>query len=242
MPNRFLTSLLSSPAPVIMEIKRRDGHGEELLGRRSLGELVSAYHGAGAPCLSVVTGRWFGGSDNLLRSVAPLTSLPVLKKDFIASERQIVEAKAMGASALLLTAAILRGKALARLIEKTLRHGLTPFVEATSERELEAVTHGRDCVVAINNKDIRNRERAGPDLDRSLALLEPALATGTLCTVSASGIDSPQVAASLVSAGFRGVLVGRGLLRAVSVQSWIDDFEHDLRSGGSPSVAERHRC
>jgi len=105
-----------------------------------------------------------------------------------------------------------------------LRHGLTPFVEAVSEPELEAVVHGEDCVVAINNKDIRRHERGHADIDRSLLLLEAALLTGTRCPVSASGIDEPEVAARLITAGFKGVLIGTGLLLAESVQGWSRDF------------------
>ncbi|MBV8540879.1 MAG: hypothetical protein JO364_17770 [Pseudonocardiales bacterium] len=224
MSSTFLGELLSSRLPVIMEIKRRDGHGRDLFQQRSLSEIVSEYHRAGAPCLSVVTGRWFGGTDEMLRDVARLTSLPILKKDFITTEDQIVQAKGMGASAVLLTARVLPRAVLQRLIRTALRHGLTPFVEAVSEPELEAVVHGEDCVVAINNKDIRRHERGHADIDRSLLLLEAALLTGTRCPVSASGIDEPEVAARLITAGFKGVLIGTGLLLAESVQGWSRDF------------------
>jgi len=242
LADTFLASLLRSPVPVIMEIKSRDGDGGDLLRKRSVPEAVSAYHAAGASCLSVVTGRWFGGSDRMLEDVARLTSLPILKKDFITTESQIVAAKGMGASAILLTARILTRSALRRLIAATLRHGLTPFVEATSERELEAVSHGADCVVAINNKDIRARERGSAHLDRSLSLLEPALGTGTRCPVSASGIDRPETAAALVDAGFTGVLIGRGLLLADSVGEWIDEFQRHRRAPQAVRLGERSPC
>lgn len=230
----FLGELLSSRLPVIMEIKRRDGHGEDLLQQRSLSEIVTEYDRAGAPCLSVVTGHWFGGTDEMLRDVAQLTNLPILRKDFIATESHIVQTKAMGASAVLLTARIMPTAVLQRLIMTTLRHGLTPFVEVVSERELEAVVHGEDCVVAINNKDIRRQERGHADVGRSLSLFERALLTGTRCPVSASGIDEPEVAARLITAGFKGVLVGTGLLLAGSVQTWSRDFDqHRRRLEGS---------
>ena len=77
------------------------------MGERTIPELVAEYTAAGAPCISVVTGRWFGGDDQMLLDVAELTDLPLLKKDFITRERQIEAAKEMGASAILLTAQIL---------------------------------------------------------------------------------------------------------------------------------------
>jgi indole-3-glycerol phosphate synthase len=224
MSSAFIDKLLSSDLPVIMEIKKKDGHGKNLLRRRSLSQIVSDYHRAGAPCLSVVTGRWFGGTDEMLRDVARLTSLPIPKKDFITTENQIVQAKSMGASAVLLTAGVLPKSVLARLIVTALRHGLTPFVEVADEAEFEAVVHGEDCIIAINNKDIRRRERGPADVNRSLSLFESALLTGTRCPVSASGIDEPDVAANLIAIGFKGVLIGTGLLLAENMQRWLRDF------------------
>jgi indole-3-glycerol phosphate synthase len=225
MSSAFISTLLSSDLPVIMEIKKRDGHSKELFRGRSLSQIVSAYHRVGAPCLSVVTGRWFGGTTEMLRDVARLTSLPILVKDFITTENQIIQAKSMGASAVLLTAGVLPRSMLVRLIVTALRHGLTPFVEAASETELQAVIHGEDCIIAINNKDIRCQERGPANVNRSFSLLEPALLTGTRCPVSASGIEEPDVAANLITAGFKGVLVGAGLLRAKDMQSWLREFD-----------------
>ncbi len=225
MSSVFIDKLLSADLPVIMEIKKRDGHGTDLFRRRSLSQIVSEYHHAGAPCLSVVTGRWFGGTDEMLRDVARLTNLPILKKDFITTETQIVQAKSMGASAVLLTARVLPRSVLAHLITTALRHGLAPFVEAVSEAELEAVVHGEDCIIAINNKDIRRQERGPADINKSRSLFAHALLTGTRCPVSASGIDAPDVAAGLIAAGFKGVLIGAGLLLAESIQSWLRDFD-----------------
>ena len=217
-----------------MEVKRQDANGVQLMGERTITELVAEYTAAGAPCISVVTGRWFGGDDQMLLDVAELTALPLLKKDFITRERQIATAKEMGASAILLTAQILPKTALPKLIESTLGHGLTPFVEVVDEDELGRVIHAEACVVAINNKDIRNQERDAGDIDVSRAMLEPALRTGTPCPVSASAITDPKVGAELIAAGFKGLLIGTGLLRSGSVQSWVDQFEQHRATLGSP--------
>jgi indole-3-glycerol phosphate synthase len=235
MPSGFTDALLASPLPVIMEVKRRDGHGNDLMGERTIPEVVSQYMAAGAPCISVVTGRWFGGDDQMLRDVVELTDVPLLKKDFITREKQIAAAKEMGASAILLTARILPKTALPSLIEATLRNGLTPFVEVTDQDELDRVTHAEDCIVAINNKDIRTQERDTGDIDVSRAMLEPAVRAGTPCPVSASAITDPKVAAELIAAGFKGLLVGTGLLQAESVQGWVEEFERHRKTLGSAS-------
>ena len=225
MSGRFVDALLAARLPVIMEVKRADGHGVELMGDRTVSDVVTEYLAAGAPCISVVTGKWFGGNDDMLREVAGLTSLPLLKKDFITRERQVADAKEMGASAILLTAKILPQTALPKMIEATLTHGLTPFVEVVDEEELARVTHADECIVAINNKDIQTRERDAGDIEVSRAMLEPALRAGTPCPVSASAITDPDVGAELIAAGFKGLLVGTGLLRSGSVQGWVEQFE-----------------
>jgi indole-3-glycerol phosphate synthase len=225
MPSRFIDTLLASPLPVIMEVKRRTAEGVELMGDRTIPEIVSEYLAAGAPCISVVTGRWFGGEDEMLKEVAGLTDVPLLKKDFIVRESQIADAKEMGASAILLTARILPKSAFKKLIETTLSHELTPFVEIAEHAEIDSVVHAEDCIVAVNNKDIREQERGEGDIDLSRSLLEATIETGTPCPVSASAITDPQVAAELVDAGFKGLLIGTGLLQSDSVQGWIDDFE-----------------
>jgi indole-3-glycerol phosphate synthase len=217
-----------------MEVKRQDANGVQLMGERTIPELVAEYTAAGAPCISVVTGRWFGGEDQMLLDVAELTDLPLLKKDFITRERQIEAAREMGASAILLTAQILPKTALPKLIESTLGHGLTPFVEVIDEDELGRVIHPESCVVAINNKNIKDQERDAGDIDVSRAMLEPALRTGTSCPVSASAITDPKVGAELIAAGFKGLLIGTGLLRSGSVQGWVDEFEQHRATLGSP--------
>ena len=161
------------------------------MGERTIPEIVGQYIAAGAPCLSVVTGRWFGGDDEMLREVAGLTDLPLLKKDFITREKQIVAAKEMGASAILLTAKILPSKTFQHLIELALGHGLTPFVEVVDQAELDSVIHPEDCIIAVNNKDINTREREPGDIDTSRSLLEATIQAGTPCPVSASAITRP---------------------------------------------------
>jgi len=225
MASRFVDALLAGRVPIVMEVKRSDGEGAELIGDRPIPDIVAQYVAAGAPCISVVTGRWFGGDDEMLREVAGLTDLPLLKKDFITRERQLVAARELGASAVLLTAKILPAKTFQHLIELALEHGLTPFVEIVDQAELDSVIHPADCVIAVNNKDINTREREPGDLDTSRALLEATIATGTPCPVSASAILDPRIAAELIDSGFKGLLIGTGLLRAESIQGWVEEFE-----------------
>jgi indole-3-glycerol phosphate synthase len=225
MANAFTEALLASDLPIIMEVKRQDADGGPIMGDRTIPEVVSQYLDVGAPCISVVTGKWFGGTESMLAEVAELTDVPLLRKDFITREKQILAAKEMGASAILLTAKILPSKTFQHLIELALGHGLTPFVEIVDEAELDSVIHPEECIIAINNKDINTREREAGDIDLSRSLLEAVIDTGTPCPVSASAILDPKVAAELVTAGFKGLLIGTGLLRAESVKGFVEEFE-----------------
>ena len=173
----FLESLAGAEVPVIMELKPRDADGRDLFAGRTPAELVATYERLGAPCLSVVTGSWFGGDDALLREVATLTERPILKKDFVTSERQVAAATAQGAAAVLLTAELLPGTLTARLAGACLRHGVSPFVEVSDAGQLERLGDASGCVVAVNNKDIRRRERGEARIERSLELL-PAVGGG----------------------------------------------------------------
>ncbi|WP_327358840.1 indole-3-glycerol-phosphate synthase [Streptomyces sp. NBC_01304] len=225
MTSHFIEALLRAERPLVMEVKRQDADGIDLIAGRTPADIVAGYEAAGAPCISVVTGRWFGGTPELLRDVARMTSLPLLQKDFITRPSQLETAQELGASAVLLTAALLPASSLRNLVTAALRIGLTPFVEITGEEELAAVPNADACVIAVNNKDIRNRERGAGDIDRSLALLPAVRATGTPCPVSASAIDSPRTAARLLDEGFAGLLVATALLRTGRPQEWLAELD-----------------
>jgi len=218
----FTLSLLSSPVPVIMEVKSRTGDGHDLLKSRPIPEIVESYEAAGAPCLSVVTGRWFGGNLDLLSEVVAAASVPVLHKDFITRRSQLEESKRRGASAALLTIEVLYSGGGDKLIERTLALGLTPFVEVADPAQIPD-SWASECVVAINNKDILSRERGEPCVDRSREMLATARAASPKAIVSASGISTPEVAGGLLAQGFDGLLMGTALLQAASLSGFLND-------------------
>ncbi|MDS1272461.1 indole-3-glycerol-phosphate synthase [Lipingzhangella sp. LS1_29] len=243
MPHRFIDALLSADIPVIAEIKARSSEGGDLLAHRSPQDIAARYDRAGAPCLSVVTGRWFGGGPQLLRDVAAATERPILRKDFITRRKHITESVELGASAVLVTAGLLPKATLPSLVSACLGSGLTPFVEVTEQAEVDLVPHPDKCVIAVNNKNIRNRERGGGELDRSLGLLPSLIATGTPCPVSASAIDSPATAARVLDAGFAGLLVGTALMRTTAPEDWVAALREarDSSAGGRTTGEAPHQ-
>ncbi|HVK54304.1 MAG TPA: hypothetical protein VM532_04660, partial [Burkholderiales bacterium] len=170
----FLDHLLSwrdhGKTPVIAEIKVRSAKEGPLMEGRSVESVVEQYVAGGAACLSVVTGRWFGGDWRLFEQVRALTDLPILRKDFIVSRKELDASKAMGANAVLLTRRLLRPEVLTKLAEEALALELTPFVEVADETELETTVLPRDAVLAINNRDIRIKETDDGDYQTSLRL------------------------------------------------------------------------
>ena len=210
--------------PIIAEIKPSTPQHGDLLRGRMIEDIVSAYEASGAACISVVTGRWFGGTAHLLAQVAASTRLPILQKDFIVTVAAMSRAAALGASAVLLTGTVITRQALLRLVDEALALDLTPFVELASPEELRDLRLPPGAIAAVNNKDIRSKECSGDGVSRSFELLAMARATGAGAIVSASGIASPDVARSLLAAGYDGLLVGTAVLRAETLPRALAEF------------------
>jgi indole-3-glycerol phosphate synthase len=209
---------------LIAELKVRSGSGEELLRGRDVASVARGYEAAGAACLSVVTGRWFGGTLELLTAVAQATSLPILQKDFLVSRDSLARAAALGASAVLLTRKLLTKSSLLSLTEYAVGLALTPFIEVCSLEELAGSSLGEHVVLAVNNRDIIARETGGDGIARGLALCETAKRANAGALVSSSGIESLADAQRLIAAGFDGLLVGSALLRATDPGDRARDF------------------
>jgi len=197
---------------VLAEIKTRRHDGLDLLRDRDVGDIAASYARGGASAISVVTGKWFGGSIDLLDAIAHQDlGLPILRKDFIRNVKALRESKERGASAVLLTRQILDAKRFADLVAAARELGVEPFVEVATAEELADVTSDYDGLIAINNADIATREATGEGIDRSL---EMRVEEGSRIWVSASKVDDPGDVTRLAAAGFDGVLVGTYLMMA----------------------------
>jgi indole-3-glycerol phosphate synthase len=207
----FYTALAGAAAPLIAEIKPSSPKVGPLLARRSVTEVARDYARAGAPCLSVTTGSWHKGSVEMIGQMAT-TGLPVLRKDFITSVRDLEISKQAGAAAVLLTCKLIRRQDILRLAEAALRFGLTPFVEAALVTELDGLRLPEGCILAINNRDIRQQETDEGGIDHSATLQALARQQHSGLLVSASGLMTPGDIRRARAIGFDGVLVGTALL------------------------------
>jgi indole-3-glycerol phosphate synthase len=211
-PARSLRAALRRPGRVtaIAEFKRRSPSLGWIRQDADVVEAVAAYARAGAAALSVLTDQpFFGGSlEDLVRARA-VVDLPILRKDFIVDEYQILEARAAGADAVLLIVAALDDAALRSLFAACGRIGVEALVETHDAAEVARAAEAGATMIGINHRDLRTFT-----LDRDLALrLRPTMAGDTV-VVGESGIRDASDVHRLGAGGIDAVLVGETLMRA----------------------------
>lgn len=226
--SRLLGCRAAGTMPIIAEIKAFAPTHGDLLRHRPVEDIAQWYESAGMACVSVVTGRWFGGSPALLERVARATTLPVMCKDFIVSRTAIKRSKALGAAAVLLTKKFVSVDVLRMLAECALSLGLTPFIEVASAGEMQGLKLDREAILAVNNRNISIKETDAGDITTSLSLLDVARTTGAGAVVSASAITTVDEAKQLLNAGFDGLLIGTAFLRAPDLRAILDVFRAAL--------------
>lgn len=214
LPLDFATALTNNelPAPrLIAEVKHKSP--SKGVFRRDFDpiSLASSYAQNGAAAISVLTDEsYFGGHLETLSQIDALDlDLPLLRKDFIFDPYQVLEARAYGASAVLLIVAMLAQPALEVLIEKTYTNHLTPLVEVHSEDELSRAIDAGAKVIGINNRDLHDFR---VDLDVSVRLASKCPADIVL--VSESGIKTQSDVKRLADVGIDAILVGESLVSA----------------------------
>ena len=180
-----------------------------------LEDVVAAYERAGARALSVLTeGVGFGGMLEDLGRARAAATLPILRKDFVVDEYQVVEAVAGGADAILLIVAALDPAELRSLNERATGYGLGVLMEVHDGGELAIAAAVEPAVIGINNRDLTTLE---VDPARTFELLA-SVPAGAL-TVSESGLRSPEDVAAVAAAGVDAVLVGEALMRSADIES-----------------------
>ena len=200
---------------LIAECKRASPSRGALNTGLNSSELAVTYAGAGAAAISVLTEPHYfrGSADDLIAARRALDSAglrrPVLRKDFIIAPYQLLEARAWGADAVLLIAAVLDDRMLARLMDEAVSLGLTPLVEVHDREELQRVLALGAGVVGINNRNLRDFR---VDLNTTRELR--TCVSGGVIVVSESGIRGPEDVAELGRMAVDAALVGEALVTA----------------------------
>ena len=177
---------------------------------------AAAYEAGGATCLSVLTDApYFQGHEDYLIAARAACALPVLRKDFMVDPWQCLEARSIGADAVLIIVAALEDTAMAEVEAAARDHGMDVLVEVHDEAELDRAARVlQSRLIGVNNRDLKT-------FTTSLAVTErlaPLMPAGTLI-VGESGINTPADLARLEDSGVRTFLVGESLMRVDDIAS-----------------------
>lgn len=218
-------SLAASATGIIAEFKRRSP-SKDWINRDADAKVVPAsYQQAGASALSILTDEhFFGGGLRDIRAARPTVSLPILRKDFIISRYQLLQAKAAQADAVLLIAAALSKEECNALACEAHKLGLEVLLEMHHEGELDYVNEYVD-MAGINN---RNLGTFHTDVENSFRMAEKLPAD--ILKVSESGISNPQTVKLLRQEGFRGFLIGETFMKTANPGNTLSTFIKELES------------
>lgn len=194
---------------IIAEIKRKSPSKGWINQHISVEQVSIGYMQSGASAMSVLTDeKYFGGSNKDLSIARQFNFSPILRKDFIVDEYQIVEAKSIGADAILLIAAALEVSELNKLADFAHSLGLEVLLETHSQEEIQAYVSDKMDLVGINSRDLKTFE---VDLERTKELAQ--LLPKEMVKVAESGIHSPEDVLDLKAAGFQGFLIGEQFMK-----------------------------
>lgn len=216
-PRGFETALRTaaeSSFGLIAEIKRASPSKGLIREDFRPAEHARAYEVGGASCLSVLTDApYFQGHEDYLVAARDACSLPVLRKDFMVDPWQCLEARAIGADAILIIVAALENSQMQEIEAAAVEHNMDVLVEVHDEVELDrAVSQLRSRLIGINNRDLKTFTTSLATTER-LAPLAPQDAL----LVGESGISSHGDCVRLSDAGVRTFLVGESLMRASDI-------------------------
>lgn len=209
----FIAALRSGRGrPIIAEIKKASPSAGVIREPFDPEAIARAYQAAGARCISVITDeKFFQGSLDVLRRVRAVTTLPLIRKDFIIDWVQLAEAVEAGADAALLIARILDDELMSYLYGAATEMGLDVLIEVHDAPDLERVLNlaPRPSLIGVNNRDLADFTVS---IDRTLRLL-PLVPPGVLL-VSESGLSDTTMLDALLAAGAGAFLIGTSLMKA----------------------------
>ncbi|WP_209406194.1 indole-3-glycerol phosphate synthase TrpC [Pseudozobellia sp. WGM2] len=226
-PNVSLTNALrNTTTGIIAEHKRRSPSKSEINQGLNVQDVAKGYEDAGVCGMSVLTdGKYFGGSlDDLLLARATV-EMPLLRKEFIIDEYQILEAKAYGADVILLIAAILSKKEIKSFSELAKSLDLDVLLEVHNEEELHKSIMPSLDMLGVNNRNLKTFE-VSLNTSKSLAEMIP----DEFVKVSESGISSSEAIKELKPYGYQGFLIGENFMKTDNPGEHAKSFIETLKN------------
>ncbi len=222
---------------VIAECKRRSPSKGILAAEYDPVRIASAYEAGGAAAISVLTEpTFFDGALEHLTAVRAAVSIPLLRKDFIVDDYQLLEARAAGADAVLLIVAALEQRELLRLDRRARELGLATLVEVHDEQELARAVSAGAQIVGVNNRNLRT---LAVDIEASYRLA--ARMPRDVIAVSESGLKSRAELERLAGAGYRAFLIGERFMTDADPANALRDLlmGSEVISRGHSSAPKR---
>ncbi len=210
--NRETTSLSNalknSNSGIIAEFKRRSPSKSVINSTSTVQEVAQGYAAAGVCGMSVLTdGHFFGGSLEDLLLARATVNMPLLRKEFIIDEFQLIEAKAYGADVVLLIASVLSREEIKKFSDLANQLQLEVLLEVHNEQELEHALMPGLSMIGVNNRNLKNFE-VSLDTSRHLASMIP----DEFVKISESGLSNSEAVLSLRKEGYQGFLIGESFM------------------------------
>ncbi len=221
-----LAENLKTGSGIIAEHKRRSPSKSIINQNLNVQDVVSGYEKAGVSGISVLTdGKYFGGSLEDLLYARASVNIPILRKEFMVDEYQVLEAKAHGADAILLIAAVLTKKQLTYLADSAKKLGMDVLLEVHNEEELQKSLEVNADMIGVNNRNLKTFE---VDIENSKKL--SGLIPDNFVKVSESGISDTEAISDLRKYGFEGFLIGENFMRTDDPGAAAKEFIKQLKS------------
>lgn len=219
---------------IIAEIKRKSPSQGIINAHVSVERISIGYMQAGASAISVLTDKeFFGGSNEDLTTARKFNFCPILRKDFVIEEYQIIEAKSIGADVILLIAAALDPATVKRLAAFAHSFGLEVLLEVHNQEELEANLEVGAGLIGVNNRNLKTFV-VDTNISKTLAPLIP----NEVVKVSESGISSPDTIIDLKAHGYEGFLMGQNFMEQSRPEEACREFIKKLKAAEQVAVTK----
>ena len=221
-------SIKKSKSGIICEFKRKSPSNEKINYKSNISEVINGYEKAGAVGVSILTNKkYFDGSISDINEVKNSIDIPILRKEFIISEYQIVESKSIGADAILLIASILDKEEIKNYSSLAKSLGLEVLLEIHSIDELNKISNTDVDIIGVNN---RNLDTLDINIENSIEMFENI--PSEFIKISESGISKVDSIIKLIRVGYDGFLIGENFMKrskpAESAYDFIKKVENEI--------------
>jgi indole-3-glycerol phosphate synthase len=222
----FLNALAGNEPSIIGEYKRKSPSKGIININSDVEQVAREYQEAGISAMSILTDKkFFGGENTDLQKVAGSAEIPLLRKDFIVDEYQVVESKSIGADAILLIASVLSKKEVDILSNLAVNLGMDILFEIHDKKDLDKM-NPLIKIIGINNRDLKTFE---VDLNNSIDLFQSLPAD--YLKVAESGFQTHNDVLQLFKIGFNAFLIGEKFMRSENPGKTAAGFIKDLKNG-----------